>query len=372
MFLFGLATALLGAILPLLAGRVHFNLRDAGALFLVLNFGVFLCVFGLGRWIDQRGVKMPMVAGPLFVAMALALITIAPGFRELLLAALILGAGGGAMNVTTNTLVSDLYPDPREKNSALNRLGIFYGLGGLLIPAGLGALLNRFGFAPVLNLAALLSLSAGLYAATLEFPPGKHATQGQPRMPLGHRLVLILTAAMLFFQSGNEVMLAGYTTTFLVRELSMSMPAASWGLTALWVSISLMRLLLIRLALRFPGHTIVLAGSFATLLGCTLLLMARTPWAAVGALCLIGAGLAGVFPTVLGMTGTLFSGSSGTVFGLLLTVSRTGAMALPYAAGGIAEQSGIRAVIWMIMASTVLVAVIEKARRAASRKVPHM
>ncbi len=65
------------------------------------------------------------------------------------------------MNVTTNTLVADLYPDPRQKNSALNRLGIFYGLGGLLIPAGLGALLNRFGFAPVLNLAALLSISAG-------------------------------------------------------------------------------------------------------------------------------------------------------------------------------------------------------------------
>ncbi len=53
MFLFGLATALLGAILPLLAARVHFNLRDAGTLFLVLNLGVFLCVFGLGRWIDQ-------------------------------------------------------------------------------------------------------------------------------------------------------------------------------------------------------------------------------------------------------------------------------------------------------------------------------
>ena len=68
MLLFGLATALLGAILPVLAARVHFNLRDAGTLFLVLNLGVFLCVFGLGWWIDRRGVKMPMVAGPLLVA----------------------------------------------------------------------------------------------------------------------------------------------------------------------------------------------------------------------------------------------------------------------------------------------------------------
>ncbi|HEV2213270.1 MAG TPA: hypothetical protein VGS99_07965 [Gammaproteobacteria bacterium] len=47
MFVFGIVMALLGAILPSLAGRLRFNVRDIGSLFLVMNFAMLVCSLAL-------------------------------------------------------------------------------------------------------------------------------------------------------------------------------------------------------------------------------------------------------------------------------------------------------------------------------------
>jgi fucose permease len=365
MLLFGLSTALLGALMPVLAARLNFHLSRAGTLFLVLNLGVFLCVFGLGRWIDRRGVRAPLSIGPALLAAALLLVQIATSFAALLAAALLLGLGGGALNVATNTLVAELHPDPRAKNSALNRLGLYFGIGALMVPLGLGALLGRAGAAPVLLGAAALSVAVVVYSARVHYPAPRHA--GLPRQPLaGPRTVLLLTAALLFLQSGGEVILAGYTTSLLVSDLHMNVATAQWGLTVMWVAVLAARAVLIRVALIHSGHRIVMASLVLTLAGCAALIWAGSPVAAFAALALLGAGMAAIFPTVLGMTGTLFRSSPGAVFGLLLTVSRLGAMAMPYGAGWLGERSGARAVVWIVLAGTLAMLVLESARQRST------
>lgn len=365
MFLFGLSTALLGSILPILAERLSFQLSAAGTLFLVLNLGVFLCVFGLGAWIDRRGLRLPMVLGPLLLAAALALVPLAPGFPALLLAALLLGLGGGALNVASNTLIAGLSTETNHKNSSLNWLGIFYGLGALLIPLGLGALLSRTGFAPILYAAAILCLAAAAFCLRLPFPPPlPHAASNSA--PANLRRILALTAGLLFFQSGIEVILAGFSTTFLVRRLALTPSTAAWGLTTMWVAVIAGRLVLVPLALRVSGHFIVLSGTAISVAGTALLLGATSRTAAFLAMALLGVGLAGVFPTILGMTSALLPKSSGSVFGFLLTVSRTGAMALPWAAGRCGDLYGIQAVLVVVLASIAAVLVLEAMRHTAN------
>jgi fucose permease len=72
------------------------------------------------------------------------------------------GAGGGALNGATNTLVADLHADPRQKNSALNLLGVFFGFGALLLPFMIGTLLETLGLVAILRLAAALGSALGV------------------------------------------------------------------------------------------------------------------------------------------------------------------------------------------------------------------
>ncbi|MBK5290893.1 MAG: MFS transporter [Acidobacteriia bacterium] len=368
MFVFGLANALLGAVLPLLATRLNFDLAQSGKLFLILNFGVLLCVVGMGPLMDRYGMKAAMVAGPLLVAVAMIGIAQAASYLWLAAACFLLGLGGGALNSATNTLVADLHSDPKRKNSALTFLGVFFGAGALLVPLGLGSLLESAGLGPILFAAAVICVVAGLYPATLPFPIAKYSGNlptARLAQFLGDRSVWVF-AAMVFLQSGNEIVLAGYVTTYLTTFLGASVSKASWLLTALWASVIVARLLLAKLLLRASGGHVVLWSALVSSAGAASFLLAATHTQALTALVVTGAGLAGVFPTVMGMAGARFHDHSGAVFGILLTMGRLGAMTLPYLTGMVAGEVGLRAAMAILVVNGLIIAGLQAGVRLSA------
>ena len=169
MFGFGIVMALLGAILPLISQRLHFDLAHAGNLFLAMNGAMLVTTVAIGPLLDRFGMKAAFVVAPLFVAGALVLIAGVATFGGLVLAVVLLGAGGGALNQATNTLIADLHEDPKRKSAALNLLGVFFGFGALFIPFTIGSLLSTLGLSDILFLGAALSL-VPVMAGWLEFP----------------------------------------------------------------------------------------------------------------------------------------------------------------------------------------------------------
>ncbi len=145
MFVFGIVMALLGTILPVLSARLEFQVSSIGTLFLVMNFAMLASSLLLGVAMDRFGMKPPLAAGPLLVAVSLVMILRADTFAALISAAVLLGIGGGALNGATNTLVADLHDEPKRKSSALNVLGVFFGFGALFLPFTVGALLSALG-----------------------------------------------------------------------------------------------------------------------------------------------------------------------------------------------------------------------------------
>ena len=63
MFVFGIVMALLGAILPSLAGRLQFETADIGTLFLVMNGAMLASSLALGLAMDRFGMKPPADPG---------------------------------------------------------------------------------------------------------------------------------------------------------------------------------------------------------------------------------------------------------------------------------------------------------------------
>ena len=146
------------------------------------------------------------------MALALWLIGEAATFPALFAAVCLLGSGGGMVNGATNNLIADLHRDPMRKNAALNLLGIFFGFGAIFLPFTVGSLLRALGLAPILWIAAALTLVTTVLSAPLAFPPPhRTGTKCRWRKSAAWRAnPLVLTfGLLLFFESGNEFILAG-------------------------------------------------------------------------------------------------------------------------------------------------------------------
>ncbi len=366
MLVFGAIVALLGAVMPILSDRLALGLGDVGTLFLAMNGAMLAASLLVGPSMDRFGMKAPLTIGILLAGGSLASIAAVPAFGPMLAAVACLGFGGGIINAGTNTLVADLHDDPDAKASALNLLGVFYGIGALLLPFGVGALVARVGLAALLLAAGVLCLAIALAAVALPVPAAKQA-QGWPIARAGRflRMPFVLSVAfLLFFESGNEFVLGGYFATFLTQSLALPAASASYPLAAYWAAILLARLALSRgLLARVGAHTTVMAGALLALSGAVAVAFAPSVPVAVLGIVLTGLALAGIFPTVLGVAGARFPDHSGTVFGILFTVALTGGMTMPWLAGHLAAWAGLRLVFLLAAANFAAVAVLNAVAR---------
>jgi len=259
MFIFGIVMALLGTILPVLSARLEFQVSSIGTLFLVMNFAMLASSLLLGVAMDRFGMKPPLAAGPLLVAVSLVMILRADTFAALISAAVLLGIGGGALNGATNTLVADLHDEPKRKSSALNVLGVFFGFGALFLPFTVGALLSALGLERLLLFAAVLCIAAGVFSVALRFPLPKQRQQVPfAAMPRFLRSPLVMfAAALLFFQSGVEFTLGGYIATYLTNAMGLAVSSASFVLAAYWAALMVSRIALSRMLLGGDPHRFV-------------------------------------------------------------------------------------------------------------------
>ena len=345
MFGFGIVMALLGAILPMISMRLHFDLAQAGELFLIMNGTMLVGTFALGPLLDRFGIKLTFVFAPLFVAGALLLIANASSFAGLRAAIVLLGIGGGALNQATNTLIADLHEDERRKSSALNLLGVFFGFGALSIPFTIGALLGVLGLTNILYCAAALVCVTTLISLALAFPAPRQSA-GVPLadvLRLARQPLIVVLAMVLFFESGNEWALGGFITTHLTQSLKASMSTASWMLALYWGAMMSGRAVLSRLLLRVSGHALILASAAGVAASLGLLVAAPSLAVAGLAITLLGFSLAAIYPTCLGLAGARYASHSGTVFGLLIGFSLTGGMSLPWLTGRVSANHGVAA-----------------------------
>jgi FHS family glucose/mannose:H+ symporter-like MFS transporter len=371
MFVFGIVMALLGAVLPSLTGRLQFATQDIGTLFLVMNGAMLAASLVLGMAMDRFGMKLPLALGPLLVAAALMMVVRATAFATLLPAVVLLGIGGGALNGATNTMVADLHDDPGRKGAALNLLGVFFGFGALFLPFAIGALLTTLSVGRLLTAAAVLCAAVGAVASMLVFPAPKQ-THALPvaEMPRFLRSPLVLVfAALLFFESGVEFTLGGFISTYLTHDLAVaSVATASWILAGYWASIMASRAVMSRLAFgRDPYKTLPLCALGACMGAVLTALAASTAVAAVGVV-VCGWSLAGIYPTALGIAGDRYRSHSGTVFGILFAVALSGGMILPWVAGQIGGATSLRWVFAMIAASFAAILVLSRIANRIDRE----
>ncbi len=361
-FLFGMVMALLGAILLPLSQRLHMDTARAGDLFLVMNAGIFLALALSGLALDRFGTRPVLALGCLLLAAGLWGLSRAEIWTAAAASAFVIGLAGGGLNTGANTLVSDAYAE--ERGPALNLLGVFFGFGAVLLPFSIGVVAAAWVF--LLQVFAGLCVACAACCISVSFPPAREArgfSLGAAAAVLRDPQVLLF-AAILFCQSGNEFTLGGWIAGFLSRETGASERAATLALAGYWAALMLGRWISAALLKRVRAPHLVAACGAGAAASTALLLFVPGATAAF----LVGLSYSAIYPTTLGMVGDRFPRFAGTVFGVLFSLALIGGMLFPWAAGHIGQSIGLRAGLALpLLGATVLTILTLRSLTVAAR-----
>jgi FHS family glucose/mannose:H+ symporter-like MFS transporter len=354
MLLFGIALITLGSIAPDLREKLNLDDLSAGTLFSILPFGMLAGSLLFGPVADRYGYKLLLSVSCLFLFAGFEGIASASSKNLISVYVFLVGFGGGTINGATNALVADI--SDKDKGARLSLLGVFFGIGALGMPLVLGIMKYWYTFEAILTVVGIITLIIGIFFLFITFPAPKQS-QG---FPLSHSLklfrddVLILIAFFLFFQSSFEGIINNWTTTYLIDQFSVTHSKALFALSSFVAGIVIMRLLTGSL-FRTASEKKLLFSSFGLIfIGLALLKTGAVFIMAAVGLLILGAGLAGGFPIMLGLVGNRYSGLSGTAFSLVLTVALLGNMLINYAMGIIAKSYGVKHLIIVAFAELII------------------
>ena len=353
MLLFGISLITLGSVAPGLQAKLHLDPVSSGALFSLLPFGIMTGSLLFGPFVDRYGYKNILLLSCFSMFAGFQGIAYAASLGLLNVCVFLFGLGGGAINGACNAVVSDI--TKINKGANLSLLGVFFAIGALGMPFILGILENKFSFPAVVSSVGYLTVFAAVWFAFIRFPGAKQA-QGVSVSGVWELLndSLILTVGLfLFCQSGFEGIINNWTTTYLLKKISVSTSEDLYALSWYVAGMATMRLILGSVFRETSPRAILLISFFFLVAGCSLMQFATSYFLSVTGLISIGAGLAAGFPVMLGFVGDRYAAVSGTAFSIVISIALSGNMAVNYLMGILTKRYGIQLLSTLAFALTV-------------------
>ncbi|HRN57377.1 MAG TPA: MFS transporter [Agriterribacter sp.] len=350
LLLFGIALLTLGSVSQGLQQNFTLDKLEAGTLFAILPAGLLAGSLFFGPVCDRYGYKILLVSACLLLAAGFTGIACSPSAGWLQLSIFVFGSAGGIINGATNAVVADISGEYKGANLSL--LGVSFGVGALGLPFILGVLKQYYSYPVILSGAAVIALAVALFYLLIRFPLPK-VTRGVPlkkNFGLLKDIALLLIAFYLFCQSSLEAIVNNWTTTFLIERKDLSEGNALYALSACVAGMTLMRLLTGTVFRKITARRILLFSFGLFLCGILLLQSTASFFTALSGLFILGAGIAGGFPMMLGLVGSRYADVSGTAFSLVLVIAITGNILVNYLMGVVAETYGIQHFITLLYA----------------------
>jgi len=358
MLLFGICIITLGSVAAELRQKLNLDEVAFGTLFSILPIGILAGSLLFGPIVDRNGYKLLLAVSAVIMAAGFFGIAYTASVPMLKVFILLVGLGGGSINGATNALVSDISDTGKGANISL--LGVFYGIGALGMPLILGLLRNTFNFEVIVASVGVLTVLTAVFFLIIGFPAPKHSEKVSFKQitELAGDKSLLLIAFFLFFQSGFEGIINNWTTTFMVTKLAVEPSSALYALTLFVAGLVAMRLLIGSIFRSFTPKRLLFISFTLTITGLIVLLAGDSYNLIVIGLIALGAGLAGGFPIMLGIAGSMFAGLSGTAFSIIFFIALTGNTILNFLMGLVAQHFGVTHLITFALAEALIMILI--------------
>lgn len=345
MLLFGIVMITLGSTLPELISRYHLTEIQAGSMFSVLPLGILAGSLVFGPVADRYGYQGLLISNALVILLGFQSIAYGHQAYLLMLSVFMIGFGGGVLNGATNALVADI--SEHAKGAYLSILGVFYGLGAMVMPTLINILKDYFSPQQIISWVGWSILLAVLVFVVIRFPQPK-LLQGfslRQALPLVRSRSLLLGGFLLFFASGNEGVTNNWLSTFLENHKALAREQALFSLSALVFSLTVARLVLGKALKVYSSPRVFMLSLVLQGIGAGLLYLGSGYIILLAGVVFLGLGMAAIFPIMLGYVAELFAQWSGTAFSIALALALTGNMLINYITGFLVQGKGVGSLV---------------------------
>ena len=352
----GLPDAVMGVIWPAMRADMDQPLAALGVLTLTMTVCAALSAGFAGRIVARVGTGVVVAASCLMTALALVGFSIAPSFAWLVLLAIPLGAGGGAVDASLNHFVAAHY-----SSRHMNWLHGFWGVGATTGPAVMGlALASPGGWTRGILALGLAQLTlAALLWATLSLwrrercQPADTAATGEPPVvfkPVAHRALWLAPLCFLFYVAA-EMGTGLWAASILVNNRGIGLAQAGFWVSLYFGSITAGRFGVGLVSERLGNRRLVRLGVTLALAGAALFALPGLPaLMSLAGLVLMGLGCAPLFPSLMHEAARRFPAEvARTVIGRQMMAAYAGGSVIPAGFGLLATWVGLGAVMPMVM-----------------------
>ena len=338
----GMSRTFLGTALPAIRSTLDLNILRAGTLTALLQLGFSAAVLIGGPISDVFKKRTVLMLGCLSMGASLLLFGFSEWFWLNLIGIAFIGIGGGLIESSSNPLMIQLFPGREAMAMQLHHF--FFAVGSLAGPLIMGTILARslpwqWGYVGF----GLFVLATSLFL--LFQKTSTPLKRSGFELKLVGRLVTEKTFLFLFFvtffNSGIQNGICFWMVTFLKEMKGLSIALASSSLFLFFACLALGRLFSSYLLTRFHETTYLL--SLFSLLFVSLFLSIYAPgkWS-IPFFALSGLAFSGIFPSLLGMTGKIYSEIPGAAMGILATGAGLGSIVLPWLMSLISQLTNLK------------------------------
>ena len=328
----GIATVLLGPMLPALSARWSLNYAQAGALFNAQYLASTCAVACSGVLAARWGFRLPMKVGLLLMTLGLSCLLSGPKAVGILSIAAY-GAGLGLAVPAANLLVAAA--NPGRRSATLSLLNFYWSLGAVACPFFTAAATKSGHLPTFLAVVAAVSLTIAIGIALMptSIREPAAARDAQSMLPLiRQRMPEFLILALLFLlyvgsENGFGQWMASYAKSLGTLTLAMALATPSFFYASLtlgrWIAPVLLRTI--------DDIRLVQAGTLLACAGITGLIFSHALPGVLASACAAGLGLSSVYPITISILSRQFESAS--IGSVMFTLSNVGGGLLPWIVG---------------------------------------
>jgi fucose permease len=322
-----------------LSARWFLNDAKAGDLFMAQFLASTVGVLCSGVLVPRLGYRAVLALG--LILMACGVSTVPLGNWPLGIAFISLyGAGFGLTVPAANLLVADANPD--RKAAALNLLNFAWSIGAVACPFLVGHFLRAGKTSLFLYVLAGTILLVSLLLALAPLPhPAAAKDMESRREPISTLLLTpaaIALGTLFFVYVGTENAVGGWLASYAQRLSDSS--SSNWVSTPSYFYGALLvgRLFVPLLLRRLHELQTARIGVAVALLGVALLLASRSVLPARLSACVIGIGLAGIYPITIAQLSNNFGAAATRMGSVMFALAGLGGACVPWMVGALSAE----------------------------------
>ncbi|MFF8959593.1 MFS transporter [Streptomyces sp. NPDC014894] len=343
----GAAFSTWAARVPAVTENLGLSAGELAVALIGLSVGALLGLPVAGGLVAQRGSRPVLAGGVAVYLLALPLIGFAPGLIGLTAVLTVFACGNAAVDVAMNA--QGVLVERATGRAVLGRLHAMFSLGGIAgaLVGGVAAAAD-IGVRPHFAVAAVALAAVFALAGTRLLPddPGRERSRLRLALPSAG---LWAPGAVVFCALMSEGVMNDWGALYLRDAVGSSAGTAAFGFALFSAGMVVGRLSGDTVHERFGTVRLLQLSGLLGAAGALLTTAAPGPPAALAGFALLGLGLAAVVPAVFRHAAGLDQGRPGPSIAAVSTLGYTGFLAGPPVIGVIAELTGLRAAMLVLL-----------------------